>query len=317
MSRRTWSVPALADEEVTTLTITALVTSTVPQTNNASITSAGEFDQNPENNSASATETPQIADLAVTKVVNNNKPNLNDTITFTVTVVNNGPNTAIGVVVTDPIPAGLGGSVESTSVGSYNPFTGIWTFDSLAAGAMATLTMTGQVTTTNGVTNTATAHATQFDPNLSNNSATAVAGVQTADLVLQKIAPATAQWKAIAAYTFIIHDNGPNAAQDVVVHDPYPSSLQFVSVQSVSQGAFNPATGDWTVGTLQNGQTATLVVNFLVQATGVINNVATASAITIDPDLNNNVSSTSVFSTINPASVTKGRLLASSVRSLL
>ena len=60
----------------------------------------------PANNSASATETPQQADLAVTKTVSNPTPNVGDTITFTVTLTNHGPDAATNVQVTDLLPAG-------------------------------------------------------------------------------------------------------------------------------------------------------------------------------------------------------------------
>ena len=46
---------------------------------------ADQFDPDTANNSASATETPQQADLAVTKTVSDPTPNVGDTITFTVT----------------------------------------------------------------------------------------------------------------------------------------------------------------------------------------------------------------------------------------
>jgi uncharacterized repeat protein (TIGR01451 family) len=136
---------------------------------------------------------------------------------------------------------------------------------------------------------------------------------QEANLVLNKTAPASVQWHALAAYTFTINNLGPNTATGVIVTDPFPSSLQFVSVQSETQGAFNPTTGVWSVGTLQDGQSAQLVVIFEVMATGVINNVATASAVQIDPDLSNNTSSVSTLSIGNPATVTKGSFLASTI----
>ena len=61
----------------------------------------------PANNSASATETPQQADLAVTKTVSDPTPNVGDSITFTVTLTNSGPDAATNVQVTDLLPAGL------------------------------------------------------------------------------------------------------------------------------------------------------------------------------------------------------------------
>ena len=71
--------------------------SPAPQTNTATISGADQFDPDTGNNTASATETPQQADLALTKTVSNPTPNVGDTITFTVTLTNNGPTTATGV----------------------------------------------------------------------------------------------------------------------------------------------------------------------------------------------------------------------------
>ena len=67
------------------------------QTNTATISDADQFDPNTGNNTASATETPQQADLAITKTVSNPTPNVGDIITFTVTLTNTGPDAATGV----------------------------------------------------------------------------------------------------------------------------------------------------------------------------------------------------------------------------
>ena len=77
------------------------------QTNTATIATADQFDPDPANNTATATETPQQADLVLTKTVDNPTPNVGDTITYTVTLTNNGPDAATGVQVTDLLPAGL------------------------------------------------------------------------------------------------------------------------------------------------------------------------------------------------------------------
>src|SRR5207244_7316180 len=97
------------------------------QTNTATVSLADQYHPNSGNNSASATETPQQADLAVSKSVSNSTPNVGDTITFTVNLRDNGPNSASNVQVSDVLPAGLTFVSATPSQGTYNSGTGLWT----------------------------------------------------------------------------------------------------------------------------------------------------------------------------------------------
>ena len=102
-----WTVGTVSAVGSQTLSIVATVVSPAAQTNTGTISDADQFDPNTANNTASATETPQQADLSVTKTVSDATPNVGDQITFTVTLSNQGPDTATGVQVTDLLPAGL------------------------------------------------------------------------------------------------------------------------------------------------------------------------------------------------------------------
>lgn len=82
--------------------------------------------------------TPQV-DLELTKVASSNSVISGDTLTYTLTLRNNGPDDATGVKVLDQLPAGVSHASDTPSQGSYDSGTGIWTVGALANGAIATL----------------------------------------------------------------------------------------------------------------------------------------------------------------------------------
>ena len=80
--------------------------------------------------------TPQQADLALTKTVSNATPNVGDTITFTVTLTNNGPDAATDVQVNDLLPAGSVVRLGQPSQGAYDPHR-VWTVGTVDLGDAA------------------------------------------------------------------------------------------------------------------------------------------------------------------------------------
>jgi uncharacterized repeat protein (TIGR01451 family) len=135
----------------------------------------GLTDTNAANNIATDTDTlttPLAADLAVSETVSNPAPNVGDQVTFTVTLSDNGPNTATGVQVTDLLPAGVSLVATNTSQGSYDSATGAWFVGTVSPGLPQTLSLTGTVVSPTAQTNTAAiSHADQFDPDTANNTA--------------------------------------------------------------------------------------------------------------------------------------------------
>jgi uncharacterized repeat protein (TIGR01451 family) len=63
---------------------------------------------------------PPAADLALSKTVNDPTPNVGDTVVFTVTLTNHGPDTATDVQVNDPLPVGLSFVAATPSQGWYD-----------------------------------------------------------------------------------------------------------------------------------------------------------------------------------------------------
>jgi uncharacterized repeat protein (TIGR01451 family) len=144
------------------------------RTNTATVSHSDQFDPNPDNNQASASEVPEQADLHLTKVVDNPQPPVGGTVTFTLAVHNQGPDTATNVLVGDPFPAGLtfvGAGVPSQGV--FDPATGVWHVGTLAPGAGASLQLVALVTAPGPIINQAFASADQFDPDLTDGMAAA------------------------------------------------------------------------------------------------------------------------------------------------
>ena len=112
------------------------------------------------------------ADLAVAAAVSSSAPNVGDTVTFTVTVNDLGPDPATGVELSDALPAGLAFVSAIPSHGSYSSSSGVWTVGTVTTTTAETLQLQAQVVSPDGQTNTATiAHSDQFDPVTANNSA--------------------------------------------------------------------------------------------------------------------------------------------------
>ncbi|MDW8239500.1 MAG: tandem-95 repeat protein [Acidobacteriota bacterium] len=113
-------------------------------------------------------------ELILTMTVNNPTPSVGDTVVYTLTLTNNGPDVATNVTVTDQLPSGLTFSSYTASQGTYNSSTGVWTVGNLPVNATVTLVLRATVnagTTGRTLNNSATATASgQCELNLTNNT---------------------------------------------------------------------------------------------------------------------------------------------------
>ncbi|MDT4896592.1 MAG: large repetitive protein [Acidobacteriota bacterium] len=275
---------SLAANGTATFTITVKVNSD-STLNNSSISNTATVnsttrDDTPGNNSATATTTVRTpADLSITKTVSNATPNVDDNVTFTITVSNAGPFPATSVTVLDQLPSGLTYVSHTASSGtSYDKDTGVWTIGTLAVSGSATLTITATATssTITQVTNTASIQTSdQFDPNTANNSDSAAVRALNADLSLTKdVDNATPNVNDTIVFTIALSNGGPDDAPNVQVADQLPSGLAFVSYTATAGTTYDETSGVWDVGTLAASTTATLTITATVQSTGNFTNTA-------------------------------------------
>ena len=114
----------------------------------------------------------QVADLTITKKISTLNHGFHSKISFIITVRNNGPDTALNVIVKDELPLGLTFLSYITQYGYYDPKTGIWNIGTLSNEGIATITINCILNTTDKFTNKATIISSTYDPILNNNIAT-------------------------------------------------------------------------------------------------------------------------------------------------
>ena len=232
--------------------------------------------------------TPQTANLQVNPVAHvtmtktsNGPVYVGQTGTFTVTLTNNGPNTATNIIVTDPF---IPGFTYTPSTGNYNPATGIWTIETLANGATATLTITKNhmaPTDVGTIPNTATETQTTYNPTPITPQTANLQVNPVAHVTMTKTGNGPLNVGQTGTFTITITNNGPNDAQNVQVADAIPSGF---TLGSFSMGTYDGNV--WTIPLLANGASATLTFNRVMTAADAgttKTNTATETQTTYNP----------------------------------
>ena len=289
-----WSVPTLTGQTLRWFTPTLgagasgtfVFTVTVDpaatgQVVNRVVITTSTTDPNPVNNSSSVTTTlSSVANLELSKVASTLRPVAGTAVTFTIRVTNTGPSQAVGVVLSDVLPAGLSVASASTSQGTFVSPT--WSVGTLNVNSSATLTVVATVNhaVADGepITNTAVVTSPASVP----VTATAVITPQrVANLELSKVAtPVQAVAGTAVTFTIRVTNTGPSQADGVVLSDVLSSDLSFISA-SPSQGAYISPT--WTVGTLDVNDSAVLTVVTTVNSDVAEGDLITNTAVVTSP----------------------------------
>jgi uncharacterized repeat protein (TIGR01451 family)/fimbrial isopeptide formation D2 family protein len=234
-------------------------------------------DPNPNNDQATASFTASSsADVSITKVASPGTINQGQTSVFELVVSNAGPSVAESVTVSDPLPAGLAyvsddsGCQESSGtvtcdLGDFQP------------GQSQTIRITVRGEDVGDWLNEAEVTSETDDPNPGNNTASDNLLVNpTADLAITKSAPASVRTGDEFTYTMVVENKGPSDATGVIIDDPLPAGLDFVSSADCSSAM------QCVIGTLPATQTRT--VTALVRATTAVAGTTVLNTATVTGD---------------------------------
>jgi len=286
--------------QVKTITSTYAVptgyTTPNPILNTATVSSSTTTDPTPGNSSATASTTVSFAaDLAISKT-GPGSVNAGQNVVYTITVTNNGPNSATAVSVADITPAGL---IFVSNTGACTTAFPCNALGPMTSGQVKTITSTYTVPLgyagASPILNTATVTATTpntIDPNTGNNTSTTSTGLgaASADLAISKTGAASVFRGASVVYTITVTNNGPTDAVGVSMADPTPTGLTFVSNAGACTTAFPCAVGSVQAGSLRS-ITATFAVPAGYAGPDPVVNSASVTSTTPDPSSANNTAS--------------------------
>lgn len=168
----TLSSLASGDTEVIILDVTG---STPGDKINTVTVVVDQHDPNLDNNSDTESTLVDPADLALTKSVNKTSATVGETVTYSLDIVNNGPDVATNVQLSDMMPAGLQTIAMRSSQGSCSLGTPIvCVLGTMNNGATAHVEIDAKVTQAGTFVNTASTTIAEYDPNPSNNTSIGV-----------------------------------------------------------------------------------------------------------------------------------------------
>jgi uncharacterized repeat protein (TIGR01451 family) len=197
------------------------------------------------------------ADLSITMTDSPDPVSPGRNITYTMTVTNNGHDTARNVVVTDDLPASVTFVSAYSTQGNCGETGGLVTcnFGDMENGAVVTATITVTATAAITLSNTASVSSDTLDPNAANNTATQQTTVRVAEFVR------------------MLSPNGgetvPSGLSQPVEWEAPPAAVTFKLHYSLDKGvtwkqisSFDPITGtshEWSVPAFTKDKKACLV----------------------------------------------------------
>jgi uncharacterized repeat protein (TIGR01451 family) len=271
------TIASLASGASTNITVTATIDAAGAFDNSVTVTAdENDFDtaDNTDNTGNGGTATSS-ADVSVTKTLDTGGPyTIGQSVTYTIVVANAGPSTATDINVTDT-PTNLTITNVSGACGALP-----CTIASLASGGSANITVTATIVSSGAFSNTATANATESDPDGSDNSdSDGDTASQANEVTATKSVSGTFVQGTNVTYTIVITNNMTVTQPDNFQHeftDVLPAGLTYVSSTATSGTAalvVAPDTFAWN-GSIPPGGTVTITITCTISPTaaGTISN---------------------------------------------
>jgi uncharacterized repeat protein (TIGR01451 family) len=253
---------------------------------------------------------PATANLSITKTDGVTIAPIGGTVTYTITVTNNGPDGVAGAVVTDTLPAVLGNATwtcagAAGACGVTSGSGGISDIVTLAANTSVVYSLTATVSPSassgSSLANTATvtAPASVNDPDLRNNTATDTDTIRpVSDLSITKSdGQSSVATGSSVTYTIVVSNAGPSPVTGAAVADTFPTAVSAPTVwtclATAGSSCTTGGTGRNRTGTvtlLSGGKATYTATATLASVIGSVSNTASVTAPngTTDPDLTNN-----------------------------
>lgn len=284
----TWKIPTLAIGQSLTLSLVVNINSDVPAgtliRNIASVDSPDNIgdpitsDENPD--SVTEVEIKAIANLVITKTVNQSNVVAGAPVTFSLTVANTGTSDALTVLVRDILPEGTS-FISADNGGTLDNGAVRWIIPIIKAGEQVTLNVTVatdlnlisgdrifNVAETSSPTDPdGTKESNIVDVTIDNTSET------TEVTVTKSVSETNASPGDVLTYTIIVRNIGSVIARNVQVTDQLPDGL--MPLNASDNGIIAGQIVSWTVNEIAPGEQVPLTLQVMVtqQEGSVINTV--------------------------------------------
>jgi len=220
-----------------------------------------------------------VADLSLSKVAEPNPVMTNTLLTYTLVVTNNGPDLASEVILTDSLPSQVKFISSSAACAGQTVIT--CTLGLIAPNMTQTITVTVKPMMTGTITNTARVYSPDFDPDMTNNVATATTEVGWIDLHVAMtvtaskfITDSTVIIGSRLTYTVWVTNYGSLTATNLVLTNTLPATMtQLLVARGICNQALVCPLGDLAP---QSSVSMTLVVR--VTAEGILTHTVQVSS---------------------------------------